>query len=310
MRVVIIALVVILLGLAALSVGLTLFVFYIPQKKRMPDDKVRDSRIPAHLCQHMNDTYRKMDEIPHEIIELTSYDGYKLVGHYYELGGAGAPIVIGVHGYHGVYKFDGVGSFNYAIDYKKNILLIDQRAHGKSGSHFTCFGLKERYDCKQWVDYVLERFGQQQDIYLLGVSMGAATVTMTTALNLPYQVKAVIADCGYTSPEAIIKNTGKSMGICTAVAYPFVYAGAWLLAKIKLDEATSIEAVKRLKLPILFIHGQKDDFVPLEMARELYETCGSSKKQLYVAPDAYHAMSGIVDTKKYGKVIDEFISSL
>lgn len=124
----------------------------------------------------------------------------------YYAGRPGAPVQIMMHGYKSGAERDFCGGAQIAVQGGYHVLLVDQRAHGKSEGRCLTFGIQERYDCRAWVNYAVGRFGADTKILLYGVSMGAATVLMAGGLNLPRNVVGIVADCGYSSPAAIIRK--------------------------------------------------------------------------------------------------------
>ena len=137
--------------------------------------------------------------------------------------------------------------------------------------------------------------------------MGATTVLMASGLDLPKNVKGIIADCPFASPEAIIKKTTKAMGFPPKLAFPFLMLGARLFGGFNLRGASAGEAVKNAKVPILLVHGDTDSNVPLSHSEEIYK---SNPKQIVfeVFPGAGHAMSYVLDNERYLKIVDEFFS--
>ena len=148
---------------------------------------------------------RQMDEIPYEAVTISAQDGTKLAVRYYHVRD-GAPLQIQLHGYRGTALRDFCGGNKLARESGQNTLVVDQRAHGKSGGTTITFGIRERLDCLCWVEYASQRFGSDIPVFLSGVSMGAATVLMASELELPANVVGIIADCPYSSPEAIIRK--------------------------------------------------------------------------------------------------------
>lgn len=243
----------------------------------------------------------------YEAVEITSYDGLKLFGRYYH-NADGAPVHLLVHGYRGNAIRDFCGGCKIAMDAGYNVLLIDQRSHGKSEGKTICFGVKEKYDVQSWVNYLVDRFGKDVKIVLEGVSMGAATVLEALALNLPDNVKGVVADCGYTSSTEIIAKVCKGMRYPVKITMPFIKLGAFLFGRFKL-EGGAVSAVSKAKIPVFIVHGEEDDFVPCEMARRIYEAC-ASEKYILTVPNATHGLSYIVDTKLYVTSVMEFMSKI
>lgn len=138
----------------------------------------------------------------------------------------------------------------------------------------------EGEDIIQGVQEELElknRDKKNTDIFLAGVSMGAASAVMSMELELPENVRAVIADCGYPVPGAIIMEALKTMGLPVKLFYLLLKQGAHLFGHFDLEEATALQAVQKSEIPILFIHGGQDSIVPLAMGEELYQACGGKK---------------------------------
>ena len=141
---------------------------------------------------------------PFEEVTISSHDGLGLRGRYYHYAD-GAPLEIMCHGYKGNAIRDFCGNWAVAKKDGRNVLLIDQRCHGKSEGHTITFGILERRDVLGWINWANQRFGEIP-ILLSGVSMGAATVLMVSGMELPGNVKAVVADCPYDAPSNIIKK--------------------------------------------------------------------------------------------------------
>lgn len=243
-----------------------------------------------------------------EKIEIIAYDGKKLRGRYYHVNDD-AGVDICFHGYRGTGIRDFCGGSRIAMAMGRNVILVDQRAHGESQGHSICFGIKERYDCLSWINYVLCRFGEDVDINIYGVSMGASTVLLASGLELPENVKHIVADSPYTSAGEIIKKVCGDMKIPASLAYPFIYIGALIFAGIRLDCCDCVSAVKNAKIPILIIHGEDDRFVPCRMSEKIQK---ANPKLIHrvTFPNAGHGISYIEDKDRYEQLIRQFISTL
>ena len=185
------------------------------------------------------------------------------------------------------------------------MLLPDQRCSGGSDGHTITFGIKEHEDCLDWVSFAVSYFGPDVKIILTGISMGAATVLMAAGKPLPKNVIGVLADCGYSTPEAIIKKVIRQMGLPEKLAYPFVKLGALLFGDFDLEAYSPMEAMKTCRVPVIFFHGETDGFVPCDMSRELYEAC-PCRKRLVTIPDADHGLSYAVAPERYLESLREF----
>lgn len=249
-----------------------------------------------------------LNETEYEKIRIKSRDGKLLAGRYYHTAD-GAPVHIEFHGYRSRATTDFCGINMLVRDLGHNTLLVDQRAHGESGGKTISFGIKERLDCLDWVNYVIDRFGKDVKIILSGLSMGAATVLMASELELPDNVVGIMADCPYSSPKEIIMQECGKMGLPPSLAYPFVRLGGMLFGGFDPSSATAKDAVKKSKTPILVIHGETDDFVPCRMSREIIDACASDKT-LVIIPKATHGISYITDRPKYEKAVEEFLNKI
>lgn len=243
-------------------------------------------------------------EVPYEAVEVLSHDGLRLAGRYYHLTD-GAPLIIFFHGYRCSSLRDGNGIFLYTRKLGYNVLLVDQRVHGKSEGKTITFGIKERYDCKKWVEYAVSRFGKEQKIYLCGLSMGAATVLMASDLGLPENVIGILADCPYSSPKEILCTVMKNLGFPSKITYYMAKLSAKLIGRFDVEETSAIEAVKRSDIPTLIIHGDADDFVPCSMSMDC-RLAGEDHVELLLIKGAGHGMSHCVDTPSYEKAAFRF----
>ena len=134
------------------------------------------------------------------------------------------------------------------LDMGFNLLMVDERACCRSEGHTITFGIEERYDVLSWIRYAIGRFGQEKKILLGGISMGAGTILMASQMDLPPQVKGIIADCPFTSPEAIIRKVIRDLKISDQLTWPLVKLGARLYGHLDLDRwADAAEAVKDVK---------------------------------------------------------------
>ncbi|MDD6797436.1 MAG: alpha/beta hydrolase [Clostridia bacterium] len=280
-------------------------IFCNPERNRPDAHNIPESTLYKEHREVMAEAVNDMESTPFEEVSILSADGYRLYGRLYIMEEA-APLMIFFHGYHGVYAWDGYGFFKICKNNGINILMVDERAHGKSGGNEVTFGIKERYDCKLWVEYAAERFGENKDLLLAGVSMGASSVIMASELGFPQSVKAVIADCGYSEPAAIIKEIIKKMKLPVEAAYMIVKISAQIFGHFNLEEAAALQAVKKIQIPILFIHGKNDSVVPVYMCNQLYENCQSTGK-LLIIEGADHANSAMTDYEAYENAVVEFL---
>lgn len=262
------------------------------------------------------DPYRKkireirevLTAIPYETVTITSFDGLKLTGRYYHTAD-GAPLDICFHGYRSNPVIDFSGGSQLSFELGHNVLMIEQRAHCSSEGNTITFGILERRDLLSWVNYAVESFGADTQIILYGVSMGGATVLMGADLELPGNVKGIIADCPYSSPEKIIARVGKSMHFPSPVTIALSRAGARIYGGFRLNETSAAAAVKNTKVPILILHGDDDRFVPAEMSAEV-QRANPEMVTRYTVSGAPHGIAYLVDTPFYHEKVKEFLNQV
>ena len=239
-------------------------------------------------------------------VYIESFDKLKLHGYMILNENSTDNWVITVHGYTG----KGLQMSSYAkkfYDMGYNILIPDLRGHGESEGNYIGMGWYDRLDILKWINLIIEG-NENSKIILHGISMGAATVSMVSGEVLPNNVKAIIADCGYTSVWEQFSHQLKA--IYSLPNFPVMNASS-LIARFKtgygLKEASALKQVKKSKTPILFIHGDKDDFVPYRMMDELYNAANCEKEKLTIH-GAGHAKSSKVDPDLYWSTIEYFIN--
>ena len=280
--------------------------FYAPRKKAVNTDEISipDGDIYEPFREQMISWVKEARALPHEEVSITSFDGLKLYGKYYEYA-PGAPIELMFHGYRGTAERDLSGGVQRCFSLGRSVLLVDQRTSCKSEGHVISFGINESRDCLTWIDFIINHYGKDSKIILTGISMGAATVMIAAGKDLPENVIGVLADCGYSSAKTIIYKAIKDLKLPPALLYPFVKLGAKIFGHFDLEETSPIESIKNCKVPIIFVHGEADDFVPCDMSREVYDACPSSKL-LFTVPGAGHGLGYIMDLEGYLKTVTEF----
>lgn len=260
----------------------------------------------------MEERKKAMLERPHSDVWQTSFDGLKLHATYFptEEKQGKQKIAICFHGYTSQGMSDYIGLSDYYQKRGFAMLLPDARAHGASEGEYIGFGCLDRQDALGWIRWAIEEIGPETEILLHGTSMGAATLLMLSGLTLPEQVKGIVSDCGFTSPKEVFTHVLHSM--YHLPAFP-VIPGADLvnrkLAGYGMDECNAKREVEKAKVPILFIHGGNDTFVPWQMCDEIYEHCASPKRKLIVE-GAAHAESYYKDMEGYEKALTEFIGEV
>ncbi len=244
-------------------------------------------------------------ERAHETVKIAGGDGVGLTGHFYPCENA-KRVIIAFHGWRSSWNYDYGLIADFWHENNCSVLYAEQRGQNNSGGEHMGFGLTERYDCAEWVNWAICRCGKNLPIYLAGISMGAATVLMASDLPMHENVCGIMADCGFTSPKAIWKHVARHN---LHMIYGVRGAIADFMCKRKIrmssEEYSATDALKRTKIPVLFVHGTDDRFVPVEMTYENYKAC-TSPKRLLIVPGADHAMSYYVNPHEYEKAVLEF----
>ena len=283
-------------------------VFYVPRKNEQPSDELP---VPSgklyepyhHMMRHWIKEARGFQQ---EHFYIKSFDGLTLHAKYFEYT-PGAVTEIMFHGYRGSAERDLSGGIQRCFALGRNVLLVDQRTSCGSEGNVISFGINEHRDCLLWVDFAVKHFGPDVKLILTGISMGASTVLMAAGKPLPDNVVGVLADCGFSSPKEIIKKCAKDIKLPADLIYPFIRLAAKVYGHFDLEEYSPLEAMKTCKIPVIFFHGETDDFVPCYMSRDIYEAC-SSPKRLVTTPNAGHGLVYLVDNENYFPNVVDFFS--
>lgn len=285
-----------------------LLVFHSPRKECKEEYPIPEGAIYEEYRAQMTEWIKQMRNREHRCVQTPSFDGLTLRGKYFEFE-KGAPIDLLFHGYRGWAERDLCGGVERCFMLGHNVLVVDHRASGESEGHIITFGINESRDCEAWVDFILREIDPEAKIYLGGVSMGAATVMIAAGRELPEQVKAAVADCGYTSAREIIQKVIRELKLPPKLLYPFVKLGARIFGHFDLEEATPIDAMKQAKIPVIFFHGDTDAFVPFAMSKQNFEACVTQKK-LVTVKGAGHGLAYPKDPKQYVKELRDFFDRL
>lgn len=248
-----------------------------------------------------------------EEVEMKSQDGLLLRAYYLAAPQPTTRTALLAHGYTGSAKTD-MGAFAkmYHEVFGYNVLMPDDRGHGASEGTYIGFGWPDRLDYLKWLHWLLQKVGPEAQIVLHGISMGGATVLMTSGEQLPEQVRCVVSDCAYTSVKDILSYQVRRL--YKLHPFPLIYLVS-LVCKIRagyfFGEASALRQVSKTSKPVLFIHGAEDTFVPLSMLEPLYQACPTYKEKLIV-PKAGHGLAYSADVsgyrKKVGAFVQQFIS--
>lgn len=307
--IILVALVILLLFIVGLYVAFRL-TFYVKKRDVIdPDDLVLPQGANFEkFREQISNWIRENRQRDFKIFKIKSFDNLTLTAKYFEFE-KGAPIEIIFGGYRGNSERDLSAAVERCFAVKHNVLMVDQRASGDSDGNVTTFGVFESKDCLSWINFVINTFGKDVKIIIGGVSLGGATV-LCVADKVPSNVWYILADCPYSSPEKIIKKViSKDMKLPAKLLFPLVKLSAKIFGRFNLVEVSPESSVKNAKAPIIFIHGDKDDFVPYQMSIDMYNLC-PTKKYLCLIKGAEHGLAYPEDNEGYINAIKEFEKTL
>ena len=238
-------------------------------------------------------------------VAVTSYDGLKLSGTWLETENPKGTIIL-AHGYRSCKLVEFSMVLDFYQGYGLNILLPDQRSHGKSEGKIITFGVRESRDMKRWIRWVNKREGNRP-IILSGLSMGASTMLFLADEKLPANVKGIIADCGFTSPWEIISCVFRRVTHLPATPSLWVTElFARIFGDFSLRQKNTKDVLKYSRLPVLMVHGMEDGFVPCEMTQQGYDSC-AGEKELFLVEGADHGLSFLKDSERYKEKVRAFL---
>lgn len=260
------------------------------------------------LMQEKEANMNWLESYGYERHAIVSDDGHKLKGYLLKAKEPSDVYAFCCHGYRSAGRDEFCAIARYYIEKGFNVFLVDHVASGESEGKFVTFGHTEHKDGIKWLYYLKEAFGEDIQIILHGISMGAATVMLMSGNeNLPDNVKMTVTDCGYTSAWDEFEYKLKDMGVPEQPLLDAVNKVNKLKAGFDFKDTSALESVKNACKPMLFIHGGADTFVPTYMVSLLFDACASERKDLLIVDGADHAQSYLVDTAAYRAKLDEFV---
>lgn len=252
--------------------------------------------------------FKPFSELPFESADIVSFDGLRLHADFLR-GEPGTKVtMIFCHGYKSEAAFDFAAMYDFYRSLGYNLVYLNMRAHGKSGGKYIGFGVLDRFDVQSWAKKVAELF-PDTSIFLHGMSMGAASILQSADLELDPAVCGIIADCGFSSTNEVFRNLVG--GLYHLPATPFVdifEAVNRMTAGYGFTDADSVRSMEKSRLPLAYICGDCDRYVPLDMAMRIYNACVQDKV-LLIAEGAGHAASFMTENEKYRNLITEFINT-
>lgn len=276
-----------------------------PKITEMVGQFIAGSLVDEKILTRQKDAAQRLREQKLETVVTHAHDGIELVGHWYPCE-APKRVVIAMHGWRSSWDM-GIGLIaDFLHDNHCCVLFAEQRGQNSSGGDYMGLGVTERFDCLQWIRWATDERALDLPIYLCGVSMGATTVLMAAGLDLPQNVHGIVADCAYTSPDEIGKHISNENLHLPYRLRRKIIAGIYEQKnQVKGFDYSTLDALKTNSVPILFIHGAQDQFVPVDMTYQNYIAC-TAPKRLLIVPGAGHGVSYLVEKERYEKAVKEF----
>jgi len=304
-------------GIGLASMGAFGGAAYLFQRTIKREDNVHKSTMPEDVLEiweeHISIIKREvawLNKQNTEALQIKTKDQLILQGTWLEAAKESKKVILLLHGY----RSNGIGNFapmaHFYHDLGYHVLLVDHRGHGKSEGEYVGFSVLDHKDCKGWIKRIIKKLGEDVQIWVHGISMGGATTVALCTEKLPGQVKGLIADCAFTSPWEVFEhvlNTEYHLP-----AFPTLHLADAICkrqAGYGFKDVDNKERVSHSKLPILFIHGDQDDFVPTWMSQKMYELC-TSNKRLVIIKNAGHGESYFRDTETYQKAVKIFLNEI
>lgn len=271
-----------------LLVSIYLFISYQIYKRLMIDYNNPPIDLVDHTDVFYKDSYQWFQEIPKEDIHITSYDSLKLHAYYIpSFDKKSTNLAIIMHGYQSkATDMIIIGQMYAKMGFQ--VILVDQRGHGKSEGDFTTFGFYEKYDLKKWINHALRTYGSDLRILIHGVSMGAATTMMATGLDITKNVKFLVLDSGFTNVKRTFLNANKNKLL------RFFFLGLDVIIYTRhtfiLEQVRPVKYMRKNAIPFLIVQGELDKAVPVAMAERLHNVSIANRKNVHIVKNSRHAL--------------------
>ena len=286
--------------------------FYLIDYSLRPENENKDQvQTMSFMCDQYPQITSWLDSLQqHHALRdtfITAPDGIRMHAYYAHASRPKRETAVIVHGYtdSSIRMFHIGYLYNQCLDF--NVLIPDLRFSGLTEGEAIQMGWLDRKDVMQWIDLAPSLFGDSIQTVVHGISMGAATTMMVSGESLPSQVKCFIEDCGYTSVwDQFAKELKEQFGLPT---FPLLHVSSWL-CNLQLGwnfkEASAVKQVAKCKLPMFFIHGDSDKYVPTYMVHEVYKA-KSQPKELWIVPETAHAKSYMNYPEEYTERVRKFV---
>ena len=295
--------------LLSIGAGLYLFNFAIVRKPPLSNEILPSaSSLSMVMVQSRNDGKLWLNEKNSERLTTIAGDGIELVGYFVKaLETESKKLVVLIHGHRSNATMMGnYGKYYYEQGYY--VFMADNRGHNESGGNFVGMGWLDRLDYIIWLDLLINKLGSDIQIVIHGISMGASTALMISGEDsAPNQIVSIIADCGYSSVAEEFKY--QINNFFHLPAFPILNISSlvsYIFAGYNFKEASAIEQVKKINIPIFIIHGDMDSYNPTYMAYDIYNSI-VGEKELWIVPQAEHGLAYNQNPDEYFRRIWTFL---
>ncbi|MEA4911491.1 MAG: alpha/beta hydrolase [Oscillospiraceae bacterium] len=251
------------------------------------------------------DATQSLEKREHTRLDIRSDDGLRLSAAYFRCVPVSDKLAILVHGHnsHGM-RGNAIKALRY-LDAGFNVLLPDNRACGRSEGKWETFGAKESRDTLRWIERIVSE-NKNAEIFLDGCSLGGATVCLLAGMELPDNVRFLVSDCAFARAKDEFRYILKH---CAGLpAFPFLYTlDLWdrMINRVSYKDQCPVDAVRRARVPMLFMHGAEDRYIPVSQAELLHNAC-SADNRLVLVEGAGHAAASMWGGDKYFDPVLEF----
>lgn len=278
-------------------------IFYSPKKGQNNDFQLTESTQFLGLTDIINKLITDICSEPCEHVYTTSYDHKILHSRLYRNPNS-KKVIIMFHGYRGTARRDFSGFGMYMIKKGYNVLLVDERGHGESKGHSITFGYKEKRDVLSWVSFAKKELGNDIELTLAGISMGAASILFASQyIDEPVKL---ICDCPFNTSSEVLVSFMKKLKLKVWLIWPLTKLSSLLISHASLTKDNASKALKNSKAKVLIIHGDDDHVINHKFSYQIYLD-NKEKVRYELFPKTDHGVSFMTDTERYKKVVDEFL---
>lgn len=244
--------------------------------------------------------------LPQENVTILTADGLTLHCWLIKANSSPRGTIIYIHGV-GDNKISGIARAKLFHENGFHVLLPDMRRHGESEGEYCTYGYYEKDDVSRMIDFLHTRADLEvARLMVFGLSMGAAMALQTAVMD--DRIQLVIAEGCFTDLRTIaLDYQQRYIKVRSKLIGDIVMRHSEQLAKFAADEVAPLDAVQKIKVPVLFTHGKNDPLIAPEYSRVLYEHA-KEPKELYFIDEARHGDVWETGGSEYKQFLLDFIN--